>query len=295
MMSNVAYPPELLTSFVTVANSRSFTEAARRLNIGQPTVSQHVRRLESLTGRRLFERDTHSVSLTEDGRAMLHFAQSILETQERARRFFAGSELRGRLRFGSSEDFVLSRLPAILRNFTRNYPEVDLELTIALSGDLTRMLDSGELDLALTKRRLGEEGGDFVSREKLVWIGSEIADFSDRATLPLVMYPPPSVTRSAAIESLDDAGVPWRIVCTCAGLVGLRAATMAGFGVMVQPLSLIPPGLVALPPSPALPPLEEVEFILTGSSKVLRGPAAELAQAIKQDYTQKQNKRGMVF
>src|ERR1700744_1094290 len=139
-MTNAHYPPELLTSFVTVANSRSFPEAGRRLGLGQSTISQHVRKLESIAGRRLFERDTHSVALTEDGQAMLIFAQSILETEERARRFFAGSELRGRLRFGSSEDFVLSRMPAILRNFTRRHPEVDLELTIALSGDLNEMM-----------------------------------------------------------------------------------------------------------------------------------------------------------
>ena len=292
-MTNAAYPPELLSSFVTVAHSRSFTEAGRRLGLGQSTVSQHVRRLEGMTGRRLFERDTHSVSLTEDGQAMLIFAQNILDTQERARRFFAGSELRGRLRFGSSEDFVLSRLPSILRNFARRHPEVDLELTIALSGELTDMLNAGELDLALTKRWIGEESGDFVSREKLVWVGTEFTDFSRHPTLPLVMFPPPSITRSAAIESLDAAGIPWRIVCTCTGLVGLRAATMAGFGVMVQPLSLIPPGLVALPPSPNLPPLNDIEFVLTGTSKVLRGPAAELADAIQQDYAQ--NVRGPVF
>jgi len=292
-MTNANYPPELLASFVTVANSRSFTEAARRLGLGQPTVSQHIRRLEALTGRRLFERDTHKVNLTEDGQAMLIFAQSILETQERARRFFAGSELRGRLRFGSSEDFVLSRLPAILRNFSRRHPEVDLELTIALSGELNDMLAAGELDLTLTKRFVGDAGGDFVSRERLVWIGTEIIDFSQNATLPLVMYPAPGVTRTAAMEALDAAGIPWRVVCTCTGLVGLRAATMAGFGVMVQPLSLIPPGLVALPPAPNLPALRDIEFVLTGSSKTPRGPAAELAEAIKQDYVQ--NKRGIVF
>jgi DNA-binding transcriptional LysR family regulator len=286
-MTNLSYPPELLTSFVTVAGSRSFTEAGRRLGLGQSTISQHVRKLELITGRRLFKRDTHSVALTEDGQAMLIFAQTILETQERARRFFAGSELRGRLRFGSSEDFVLSRMPAILRNFTRRHPEVDLELTIALSGDLNEMMAAGELDLTLTKRRLGEEAGDFVAREKLVWVGAEMTEHAERTPVPLVMFPPPSITRSAAIESLDAAGIPWRVVCTCSGLVGLRAATIAGFGVMVQPLSLIPPGLVALPHSARLPPLDDIEFVLTGSSKTLRGPAAELAEAIKQDYAQK--------
>lgn len=292
-MTNTNYPPELLTSFVTVANSRSFTEAGRRLGLGQSTISQHVRKLELLTGRRLFERDTHSVALTEDGQAMLIFAQTILETQERARRFFAGSELRGRLRFGSSEDFVLSRMPAILRNFTRRHPEVDLELTIALSGDLNEMMAAGELDLTLTKRRLGDEAGDLVAREKLVWIGAEMTDYANRTPVPLVMFPPPSITRSAAIESLDAAGIPWRVVCTCTGLVGLRAATIAGFGLMVQPLSLIPPGLTALPASANLPPLDDIEFVLTGSSKILRGPAAELAHAIKQDYAK--NARAAAF
>ena len=292
-MSNLFYPPELLTSFVAVAASRSFTDAGKRLNLGQSTISQHVRKLEDLAGRRLFDRDTHRVALTEDGQAMLIFAQAILDAQERAKRYFEGSELRGRLRFGSSEDFVLGRLPAILRNFTRRHPSVDLELTIALTGELRQKLEVGELDLILAKRRLGDQDGTLVSREKLVWIGAEQTRPAEDQPLPLVMFPPPSITRAMAIETLDAAGIPWRIVCTCSGLVGLRAATMAGFGVMVQPLSLIPPGLVALPPAPNLPPLEETEFVLTGSSKILRGPAAELAAAIKQDYAQ--NKRAIAF
>ena len=283
MISNAPFPPELLTSFVTVANSRSFTEAGRRLGLRQSTISQHVRRLEALAGHRLFNRDTHSVSLTEDGQAMLSFAQTILDAQERARRYFAGSELRGRLRFGASEDFVLGRLPAVLRDFTRRHPSVDLELTVALSGKLLEMLEAGELDLVLAKRRLGDQRGDFVSRETLVWIGSDATRLPEQGTLPLVMYQPPSITRSLAIETLDKAGVPWRIVCACSGLLGLRAATLAGFGVMVQPLSLVPPGLVALPPAANRPPLEDVEFVLIGASRVLRGLSAELAEAIKQD------------
>jgi DNA-binding transcriptional LysR family regulator len=281
MMSN--YPPELLVSFVTVAHSRSFTDAGRRLGLGQSTVSQHVRRLEELTGRRLFQRDTHSVALTEDGQAMLVFAQSILDTQDRARRYFAGSELRGRLRFGASEDFVLGRLPDVLRNFTRRHPSVDLELTVALSERLTEMLDAGELDLVLAKRRLGDERGEFVSREPLVWIGSEHTRLPEQGPLPLVMFQPPSITRTITIETLDRAKIPWRIVCSCSGLLGLRAATLAGFGVMVQPLSLVPSGLIALPNAADRPPLDDIEFVLIGASRILRGPALELADMIKQD------------
>src|SRR6201992_352089 len=130
------FDPNLLITFVTVAKARSFSEAGRRLGLQQSTVSQHVRPLEEASSCRLFVRDTHSVALTSDGEAMLGFAQGILEANERARRYFAGSELRGRVRFGASEDFVTSRLPEVLADFVRAHPLVDLALTVDLSGTL---------------------------------------------------------------------------------------------------------------------------------------------------------------
>ena len=128
------FDPALLTTFVTVAKAASFSEAGRRLGLRQSTVSQHIRRLEARASRRLFVRDTHSVTLTADGQAMLGLAQGILEANERARQYFAVSELRGRVRFGASEDFVQSHLPEVLRDFMRVHRAVDLELTVGLSG-----------------------------------------------------------------------------------------------------------------------------------------------------------------
>src|SRR6201987_4155976 len=135
-MSEPVFAPNLLATFMTVAKARSFTEAGRRLGLQQSTVSQHVRRLEEAASRRLFVRDTHSVALTADGQAMLGLAQGILEANERAWQYFAVSELRGRVRFGASEDFVQSRLSEVLREFTRIHRAVDLELTVDLSGAL---------------------------------------------------------------------------------------------------------------------------------------------------------------
>ena len=85
-------------------------------------------------GRRLFVRDTHRVTLTADGEAMTGFAQTILDTSQRARDYFAGSQLRGRLRFGTSEDFVSTRLPELLRDFVRQHALVDLELKVGVSA-----------------------------------------------------------------------------------------------------------------------------------------------------------------
>ena len=130
------FDPALLSTFVSVAKAASFSEAGRRLGLRQSTVSQHIRRLEQAAGRRLFIRDTHSVRLTADGEAMLALARGILEANARAQQYFAVSELRGRLRFGASEDFVQTRLPEVLRDFTRVHRAVDLELTVAMSGAL---------------------------------------------------------------------------------------------------------------------------------------------------------------
>ncbi len=272
--------PVLLMTFAAVAKARSFTAAAQQLGLGQSTVSQHIQRLETAAGRRLLARDTHHVGLTPDGEAMLSFAQSILEVNERAQLYFEGSELRGKLRFGASEDFVFSRLPEVLRDFTRKHPAVDLELTVALSGVLYEMLDAGQLDLVLAKRRLGEDRGKLVRREQLVWVASNPAILESGRPLPLIAYPPPSVTRAIAIEALDRAGIPWRIVCTCSSLNGLRAAALAGLGILVQPRGMMPAGLSVLKTGRLLPQLDDVEFIITGRSRTIGGPAQALATQI---------------
>lgn len=167
------YDPSQLRTFLAVAQTLSFTQAARRLGLRQSTVSQHVRRLEDAVGRQLFSRDTHSVELTEDGEAMLGFARRILAVHEQATAFFTGTRLRGRLRFGASEDFVLTRLPEILEGFRYDHPEVDLELTVELSGTLHEQLTAGRLDLVLAKRRPEDPRGELVWHDRLVWIGAE--------------------------------------------------------------------------------------------------------------------------
>ncbi len=272
--------PVLLRTFLTVAETRSFTQAAERLGLRQSTVSQHIRKLEQEAGRRLFVRDTHSVTMTADGEAMIEFAGNILAANQRAERYFAGSQLRGRLRFGASEDFVGSRLPEVLREFVRTHPLVDVELTVGLSGELNQKFGRGELDLVCGKRRPDEDHGRLIWRDRLVWLSGESAPFDPSAPTPLILYPPPSITREIALTALERCGRAWRIVCTSRSLSGLRAAAIAGLGVTVVAASLIPPGLVEIGSGLGLPDLGIVEFVLHGSGGIIRGPAAQLADAI---------------
>jgi DNA-binding transcriptional LysR family regulator len=270
--------PILLRTFLAVTQTRSFTQAAIRLGLQQSTVSQHVRKLEEEVGRRLFVRDTHSVAPTLDGDAMIDFAQSILEVNERAQRYFTGSELRGRLRFGTSEDFVISRLPEVLRTFMRAHPLVDLELTVSPSGILNQMLKRGELDLILGKRRQGDERGQLVWRDQLIWVADKNYRIDPTAPVPLILFPAPSVTREIALAALDRANRPWRIACVSGSLSGMQAAALAGLGVITIARGLLPAGLIELQGPYDLPSLGDIEFVLLGRTG--RGPAAKLADAI---------------
>ncbi|MFF5970958.1 LysR substrate-binding domain-containing protein [Streptomyces sp. NPDC012769] len=274
------YEPSQLRTFLAVAQTLSFTQAARRLGLRQSTVSQHVRRLEEATGRPLFVRDTHGVELTEDGEAMLGFARTILEAHERASAFFTGTRLRGRLRFGASEDFVTTRLPEILEAFRREHPEVDLELTVELSGTLQSRLEAGRLDLILAKRRGGtvSEGEELVWQDVLVWIGAPRLRLDPDRPVPLIVYPPPGITRARALEALQAQGRAWRIACTSSSLSANVAAARAGLGVMAHTRGLVPPGLVELPARTGLPELGAVDFVLRKGRR--RGPTQDAADAL---------------
>lgn len=281
------FDPVLLKTFVAVAQSRSFTRAGVHLGLGQSTVSQHVRRLETVAGRRLMIRDTHSVVLTPDGEAMLGFAYSILDANDRARRYLSGSLLSGKLRFGVSEDFVATRLPEVLREFATRHRGIEVELTVALSGVLHESLDAGELDLVLAKRRIGlrqdqkARSGIPLWSEQLVWVARDDSVRDLARPVPLVVFPRPSITRAAAIEALDREGISWRISCTSGSLSGLRAATLAGLGIMIQPRSMVPTGLHILSSAAQLPVLETVEFILTGAGNDLDRVTAELVAELQ--------------
>lgn len=274
------YDPELLRTFLAVAQSLSFTQAARQLGIGQPTVSQHVRKLEQSVGRTLFVRDTRSVTLTADGEAMAGFARTILAAHEQAVGYFTGSGLRGRLRFGVSDDLALTPLPRILRDFRQLYPRIDLELTVGQSGGLHRRLESGHLDIAFVKHDAGEGRGRLVRRDRLVWSTVQGNTIDPLRPMPLVVYQAPSLSRSRAVQALESAGREYRITCTVRGINGVLAAVRAGLGIAIFARSLMPDDLIELPASADLPELGEIDLVLLTNPRAATEPAEALTAAI---------------
>lgn len=269
------YDPELLRSFLAVAQTLSFTQAGASLGIRQPTVSQHIRKLEDAVGRPLFVRDTHSVALTSDGEAMADFARTILAAHEQAVSYFTGSGLSGRLRVGVTDDLALTPLPKILREFRQLYPRLELDLTVAQSGSLHRRVESGHLDLAFVKQSAGLGLGRLVRRDKLAWAAVQGGRLEPGRPLDLVVYRAPSITRTLGVEALERAARPYRVACTVRGVNGVIAGVRAGLGIAIFARSLIPEDLIELPAAAGLPELGEIDLVLLTNPRATANDAAE--------------------
>lgn len=274
------FDPVQLRTFLTVSETLNFTAAAARLNISQPTVSQHVARLERAANRRLVQRDTHEVTLTDNGQAMAGFARTILAAHDQAAAYFTGSAMSGRLRFGAADDLALTQLPRILREFRQLHPQVTVELTIAQSHVLHRRLLAGHLDLVFIKQNSGEGLGTLVRRDRLTWVGLPQATLSDSDVVPLITYPNPSMSRDTATRALELAGRTWRVTCTTREINGMLAAVRAGLGITVLAQSLVPTDLVVMPASSTLPELGDVDMVLVDNPNAPRDPVEALTAAI---------------
>ncbi|MDQ6753095.1 MAG: LysR substrate-binding domain-containing protein [Actinomycetota bacterium] len=274
------FDPVQLMSFLAVADTRSFTRAAERLGLSQPTVSQHVRKLETAAGRQLISRDTREVQLTDNGDAMAGFGRTILAANQSASRYFSGAAMRGRLRFGTADDLAITGLPRILREFRQLYPQINLELTVSQSDQLHRRLKSGQLDLVFVKWVAGAQEGTVVKHDSFSWVGLEQTVLEPGKTVPLIAYPSPSLSRKLAIDALEQVGRTWRITCSTKQISGVLAAVRAGIGVAVMPTSLVPEDLKIITERFGLPPVGDVDFTLIRNPLANTDVVDALTQAI---------------
>jgi len=141
-----------LRYFIAVAEHLNFTEAAKRLYVAQPAVSQQIASLEKRLGVKLFRRNKHSVELTSAGSVFLQDAREIVErfalSIEHARQAEAG--LVGTINIGLLSVSVRDFLPSVVRAFRSKYPQVTIYFRFENIGQLTNKLLSGEIDLAFT-------------------------------------------------------------------------------------------------------------------------------------------------
>lgn len=261
------FDPTLLRAFVAVKEAGGFTRAAQRLHLTQSAVSHQLRRLEEQVGRPLLYRTTRNLTLTEDGNEFAHQAQQILALLDALASRFQPSPVSGVVRFGVPETYMGERLPPLLSQFARRFAEVRLDVTVSSYLDLRKMINAGELDLAVVLSEPGNGARETVLRQtQFVWAAAETFEIRRDTSLPLVFAPSPCVDRQIGITALNGAAIEWHIVFTSPSQAGIRAAVLAGLGVTVQMHDDLRPGMKVVDGLYDLPPLPQADFTLIWSA-----------------------------
>jgi DNA-binding transcriptional LysR family regulator len=140
-----------LEVFLAIANAHSYRRAAEGLHASQPALSQHVRELEAELGVRLFDRLSRGVVPTEAGRLLEERAKRVFATLTDVRDVLGELQglQRGLLLVGASTTPGIYVLPAVIGEFRRRYPGIDLRLRIANSRVIEEAIRAHEVDLGV--------------------------------------------------------------------------------------------------------------------------------------------------
>lgn len=242
-----------LRYFVVVAETCHFGQAAERLKMAQPPLSQQIRQLEAELGTELFARTTRSVSLTPAGEAFLgdarHILRSVEEAARRARRFADGKA--GTLRIGLTGTASYTQLPVLARLVKEQLPDMVLDIhTEMLTPAIELALMAGELDVGVLRPPARDPGLALrpIAQEKFVVALPDGHRLGAAGSLSVgelraedfIMYPAgsQSVVRDAVIRACHAADYFPRVAHDSAKTSTQLSLVAAGLGIAVLPESV---------------------------------------------------------
>lgn len=154
-----------LRAFVALAETGTFTAAAKQLHVTPSALSLLIKELESGVGMRLFERTTRQTRLAPPGREFLPSARKLLEEFSRVMeglREFRGAE-RGVLRVASSPTYSAALVPELAARYNELHPGIRVHIVDALTEQVASKVSSGEADLGIAPERAAP--ADVVQRQ----------------------------------------------------------------------------------------------------------------------------------
>ncbi len=153
-----------LRYFVEIARQKSFTTAAQKLFVTQPTLSRQIADLEEELGQKLFERTTRRIELTEKGIFLFKQAQSILELVEKTKReAMSTQELAGDLTISAAETPAMAIIADVLEKFREAHPNVRCHIYSSNAQDALLSIRTGLSNVGLFSMPADLDGLESIS------------------------------------------------------------------------------------------------------------------------------------
>ena len=242
----------LLRVLLRIVESGSISAAARSLKIPQPSLSRHLRTLETQAGARLLHRDTHHLHLTEAGQRLLDSARTLLDLANEATDRLREEQvaLQGHLRLFSTIDLGQSLVTRLIANFLREHPKVSAELSY--TNRPVQMIEEG-YDVGIVAGQLTDDrvaARSVSSLERAVLGTPELARRFRAPKEPsdLKSWPWASLsgrqfggTNAVTFVSAKGALKTLRIepILTSEGVTSLREAVLSGLAISTLPNWLV--------------------------------------------------------
>jgi len=272
-----------LRSFVTIADSGSMTRAAGRLFMTQSAISMQIKRLESSLGMNVFERSAKGMKPTLEGEQLLQFANQMLALNDEAMGRLTSPDYQGVVRFGAPGDVIYPHIPGILREFSRDFPRVQLKFSSARTVVLRDQFEQGLQDVVLTTEQKPGKGGKVVCTMPLTWVGAEEGVAWKKRPLPLCIARN-CAFRSGVTRALDDSGIDWVDVVSSDDDLAVEAMASADLGVRAEMKDAIHAGAREIDHGGQLPELPKFSIMLYCDSRSGNHLGTTLAEYLTRAY-----------
>ena len=239
-----------LNCFVSVAQTLNFSEAARRNYVSQSTVSRYIGDLEKEFGVKLFTRSHRDVIITNEGKILLTYAQEMVASLKKAKTAIAQMRDGGQGKLKIGCDITSMTFPSqCISEFSKNYPNVTIDLYRLNTDDLSRSISGGEYDFCFMPRDMVPESSEIEtlsSHTDLLHIVAAVKKEGGELTLAsLANSPLLLLSESAApilymeiMDLLRTFHVSPKTEITFDDLSSLCIAISSGMGISVLPRSI---------------------------------------------------------
>jgi DNA-binding transcriptional LysR family regulator len=241
-----------LKAFITVADCRSFSDAADQLYITQSAISKRIAQLELQIGKKLFDRIARQVSLTEAGKELLPRAQRILKEYEDALQAIndLSGEASGTLRLAISHHLGLHRLPPVLKQFSQQYPNVSLDIEFMDSEKAYELVLHGESEVAVItlaldshhniySKKIWDDPLRFICAQDHPLANLKKPQLSDLAEYPIILPGLNTYTGRIIQNLFQREGIPLKAPMSTNYLETISTMVEIGLGWSVLPETLV--------------------------------------------------------
>lgn len=233
-----------LISFYHVAQLRSVSKAARSLELGQPTVTTHLRKLEDEFGITLFDRIKRPIQLTSEGVTLLELVTPVVTSVDALKTQMDYAERRGSFVVGAYPDLVTHHLPKGIQKFRAEYPDVRIRLLARPYNGLIQLVRTGEIDLAfcspppaddaaLEFRELFQYNVVLMTPPAHPLLRQHPVTLNDIVASPLILSGPESILRQRVDQALKAAGLTGDVVLALDDTESIKRYVEIGMGVAV--------------------------------------------------------------